>query len=97
MTHERPFIGPKVVDIVQRLQRPNALTGEHDTDGAVRRPEEHVVVNTDDVADIGVDNSAVARNDNPLALVLGDDRLDLGGCGHRLVRGYLHIEQNALQ
>ena len=50
--------------------------GEHDVDRRVRGAEEHVVVDADDVADVGVDDAAVARDDDALARMGREDAFD---------------------
>ena len=69
-------VGLEVVHVVERAQRTNAVRGEHDADGRMRGAEEHVVRNADDVADVGVDHAAVARDHDPLPGVSREDAFD---------------------
>ncbi len=77
MGDEVPAFAAEVVDVVEGLEGADAaFAGEDDGDGGVGGTEEHVVGAADDVADVGVDDAAVAGDDDAPALIAGDDGLD---------------------
>ena len=62
--------------LVEGLHDAAAVRGEDPMGARVRRTEEHSGVEPEDLADVGVDDSAVTGDDDPLALVREQDSLD---------------------
>jgi hypothetical protein len=67
-----------MVQLVERVNDPPAVTGQDAAHRGVRGPEEHVLAQAQQVTDVGVDDASVAHDRELPALVHGQDALDHG-------------------
>src|ERR1700722_7846779 len=75
---ERGVSGLQVVQFVQGMDDPPAVTGQHPAHRGGRGPEEHVLAQAEQMAEVGVDHAAVADDRELLALMQRQDALDHG-------------------
>jgi len=67
-----------MVQLVERVNDPPAVTGQDTAHRGVRGPEEHVLAQAEQMTDVGVDDASVAHDRELPALVQRQDALDDG-------------------
>src|SRR5580693_4835423 len=75
---QRRVGGLQVVQFVEGMDNPPAVTGQDPAHRGVRGPEEHVLAQAEQMADVGVDDAAVTDDRELPALVQGQDAFDHG-------------------